>query len=331
MPKLRRLLSVAALAFFACASPLTARADTGIVPLAPHPGEHVQTSRPDIVAQLPKGDARTLVAGKVTLLLDGYDRSDAVIAADGRVRYTPVAPLASGEHAVEIDVTDASGGRLSYQWTFTVDGAGSTDSSNSNATTYAPSSAPSYDASYATQYATPGFPSFYTLNQAPFYWGDGIRFLFVGAPGGFGFVTFGGIPGFFNLIPFGFNTYYVLVPVPIGFAAPSPFIACHFFPPVGTPVVVPYPHRVVIIGRRNPPTRSLLNSQVIARFAHVAAARFSPTMRRRPVEAGPLPVRFRLRIVPPGPRTLIAPRMLTPLPGPRAPSMTLSHRPLQTR
>lgn len=327
MPKHRLLLSVAALAFLACAAPLAARADTGIVPLAPHPGEHVQTSSPDIVAQLPQDSAGTLARGKVTLLLDGYDRSDAAIAADGRVRYTPGAPLASGEHAVEIDVTDAAGGRLSYQWTFTVDGSGSTDSTNSDAPTYAPS----YDPSYATPYTTPGFPSLYTLNQAPFYWGDGIRFVFVGVPGGFGFVTFAGIPGFFNLIPLGFNTYYVLVPVPIGFAAPSPFIACHFFPPAGTPVVVPYPHRVVIIGRRKPPTRSLLSSELVARVANVGAARLSPPMRRRPVGVGTLPIRFRPRILPSGPRMVMAPRILAPLPGARAPSMTFSHRSLRTR
>jgi hypothetical protein len=322
MPKLRLLLSAWALALLACALPGVARADAGIVPLAPRPHERVQTATPAIIAALPTDTGRVLGRGDVTLFLDGRDRSDAISLEDGRVRYVPDAPLASGEHAVEVDVTDASGGRLSYRWTFTVTGANATESYDSGVTPMQAlpgdiSSEPS--PSYAAPYATSGFSSFYAMNPAPFYWGEGIRFVFVGVPGGYGFVTFGGIPGFFNLIPFGFNTYYVLVPVPIGFAVPNPFIACHFFPPSGTPVVVPYPRHLAIVGRRKPQSPPPLRSIASMRLVDVPPTHHS------------LPPAYLRRPVLPAPRMRSVPRIAPPVPGPRFSVIRWVMRPNATR
>jgi hypothetical protein len=310
MKKVSLLVAGAALAFLVCASSPAARADTGIAPLDPRPGAHVQTSTPEIVAQLPANGSRAYGRGDVTVVLDGRDVSDAAVVADGRVRYVPAAPLASGEHAVEIDVADTSGGRSTYQWTFSVDGTSPAETESSAGGVLPLRAAPTADASgaYASSgdWSGQGFSSFYALNPAPFYAGDGVRFVFVGVPGGFGFVTFAGIPGFFNLIPLGFDTYYVLVPIPVGFGGSNPFVACHFFPPVGAPVVVPYPHHLVIVGHRKPWARSPLRSTLALRFADRTAAARGPSLFPRPSASLPSIVHRTSPL-----------RMLLPLPAPR--------------
>jgi hypothetical protein len=203
-------------------------------------------------------------------------RRDGLTISGNRVSYKPPKALAGGVHAVQVDVDDAGGSRLSYQWSFTVNGPAAATQSvdqkpaqatagDASGTSAAPPQEPASDGSDIPSYpplnaalgdsGPPfGYPNFgiYPLAQPPYYWGQNVPFVFNGIGGGNGFVTFGGIPGFFNLMPLGVNTYYVVVPIPVGFSGVNPPVVCHFFTPNGAPATVPYHRQVAIIGHRQP-------------------------------------------------------------------------------
>ena len=255
--------------------PTVASAASGIVALSPQPKERITTATPAIAAQI---EGVAALDGAVHVTVDGRDVSDAVTIAGDRVTYKPSKPLGAGLHAVQIDVDDGSGSRLMYQWSFTVEGdaTNSTDAAARSAQpaapgddsqSAAPNLAPAYDAADIPSYpplnaalgdsGPPfGYPNFgfYPVTGSQFYWGQNVPFVFNGAPGGNGFVTFGGIPGFFNLVPGGYNTYYVTVPIPVGYRPTNPPIVCHFFAPNGSPVVVPLRRSIAIVARRAPQT-----------------------------------------------------------------------------
>lgn len=246
--------------------PLAAPAsDGGIVALAPRPNEYLSQS-PKVVSVSVAGKS-TLARSAVRLVLDGRDVSDAISTNGNLVEYKPAQPLSVGEHAVEVAVTDAAGGKLSYSWTFTVEGApaqAAQRSPASSAADAAPAASPSAaadadDASASSSAASAPqtilgqqnfYGGFYPIGAAPYYWGDNAQFEFNGIPGGYGFLTFSGIPGVFDLLPLGLNTFYAIVPIPIGFVFGPPFVTCHFFTPGGHQTVVVLPSFPVIHHRR---------------------------------------------------------------------------------
>ena len=265
-------IAVAALAL-AAVRPCGASAGAGsIVPVSPHPAERVSSTKPAIVVQVTGVGA---LDGVVHLTVDGRDVSDGLSISGDRVTYKPPSALTSGLHGVQVDVDDAGGSRLSYQWSFTVDGPATTQSTDqraaepagdaASAPAAAPPLQPASDGSDIPSYpplnaalgdsGPPfGYPNFglYALTPPPYYWGQNVPFVFNGIGGGNGFVTFGGIPGFFNLQPLGVNTYYVVVPIPVGFSGANPPVVCHFFTPTGSPAIVQYHRQVAIVGRRQP-------------------------------------------------------------------------------
>jgi hypothetical protein len=263
-----------AAAFAMLVLPGGARAsEGGIVALTPRPNEHVAQS-PKLIAM--RVAARTSLGESaiVHLIIDGRDVSDAITTTGNIVDYKPKQALAAGEHAIEVSVTDTAGGRLSYTWTFTVDGASSSNASvsrapaqaaqdapappdggSASAETLPPSGTDGSDASAmpATQeiYGQQNFyGGFYPIGASPYYWGDNAAFEFIGVPGGYGFLTFSGIPGVFDLFPLGLNSFYAIVPIPIGFLFGSPFVTCHFFAPNGAPTVVVLPTFTIVRHRR---------------------------------------------------------------------------------
>ena len=286
-------IAAAALAL-AMGSPCGASAGGSIVPVSPHPSESVSTTAPTIAVQV---NGVAALDGAVHFTVDGRDVSDGLTISGNRVSYKPGKPLAGGLHAVQVDVDDAGGSRLSYQWSFTVDGPAATQSveqkpaeaaGDSNGPSAAPPLQPASDGSDIPSYpplnaalgdsGPPfGYPNFgiYPLAQPPYYWGQNVPFVFNGVGGGNGFVTFGGIPGFFNLMPLGVNTYYVVVPIPVGFSNVNPPVVCHFFTPNGTPATVPYHRQVAIIGHRQPAVVRVARTGSVAR----SPATRSPAMR----------------------------------------------------
>jgi len=266
--KVATLVTLAPLLF-----PLAARSADGLVALTPKPNEHIAQS-PKVVTVEVAG--RTSVErSAVHLVVDGRDVSDAISTTHNLVQYKPSQPLSAGEHAVEIAVSDAAGGRLSYTFTFTVEGGGETQSalrssSSSAGAGAAPQASPAAgddsgasaappDDSSAYEGATPQtingqqnfYGGFYPIGGGPYYWGDNAQFEFLGLPGGFGFVTFSGIPGVFDLLPLGLNSFYAIVPIPIGFIfGPLPIVTCHFFTPSGGTAIVTLPSFPVVHHRR---------------------------------------------------------------------------------
>jgi hypothetical protein len=265
---------VAAVSF----APAQASVDAGIVPLTPHPNEHVAQPPAAIVVQVPSPAHGALDKKAIRFVIDGRDVSDAIAVSGTHVQYAPSPPLSSGEHAVEVAVTDAAGGKLSYAFTFTVDVASAQASGHAAAAATAsdaatdaalPAGADQSAASTAGSAAalaapmsglqddgSQSFGTFYPLAPGPYYWGQDANFYFAGVPSGWGFLTFSGVPGVFDLIPLGLGTYYATVPIPVGYVFWPPFIACHFFGPGGTPYVFPYPAPLHIVAHRAP-TRDL--------------------------------------------------------------------------
>ncbi len=288
-------IAVAALALTAV-RPCGASAGGSIVPVSPHPSERVSTTTPAIVVQV---NGVGTLDGAVHFTIDGRDVSDGLTISGNHVSYKPAHALAGGLHAVQVDVDDAGGSRLSYQWSFTVDGPVATQSTDQKAAPAAgdagasgPSAAPplqpASDGSDIPSYpplnaalgdsGPPfGYPNFglYALTPPPYYWGQNVPFVFNGIGGGNGFVTFGGAPGLLNLMPLGVNTYYVVVPIPVGFQNSNPPVVCHFFTPNGTPATVPYHRQVAIIGHRQPAVVRVARTGSVSR----SLATRSPTTR----------------------------------------------------
>jgi hypothetical protein len=111
---------------------------------------------------------------------------------------------------------------------------------------------------------------------SPYYWGDSIPFLYSGQPGGFGYLTFGGIPGVFDLFPFAPGTYYAFVPVPYGYNFYNPPVIVHYFNPHHKPVIIHLRRPLQIIHKRDPaPEARHLALERIFKFSPHATARLS--------------------------------------------------------
>jgi hypothetical protein len=258
----------APVAIVAFAAPPPASADAGIVALTPKPNEHV--AAPPKSIQMRVTSRSSLDKSAVRVVVDGRDVSDAIAVAGNVVTYQPAATLSSGDHAVEVAVTDTAGGRLSYSWTFTVDhGAAQPVQAQAPAAGSAGGAVPAAPPDDAAQPSDGNAPDagaglvpqnvygqqnfyggFYPIGGSPYYWGDNAQFEFEGIPGGYGFLTFAGIPGVFDLLPLGFNTFYATVPIPIGFIITNPYVTCHFFTPGGSGAVVKLPSFPIVRHRR---------------------------------------------------------------------------------
>ncbi|MBV9102403.1 MAG: hypothetical protein JO060_02370 [Candidatus Eremiobacteraeota bacterium] len=302
VPFSRASIATAAFALTAaCTLRSSPASASGIIALSPHPNEHLATSPPVIAAQLPPTPYASIGRYGLRVVVDGRDVSDALRVAGIRVEYRPSSPLSPGEHAVEITAPDAAGGRLTYSWTFTIDAAKTkaATAAASGVPTQAvpPDVAPSDGAAGSNDGSPPDEsgaaavpPATYQQNNyvfspigaGPYYWGDRAAFEFSGIPGGYGFVTFGGIPGVFDLLPLGFNTFYVIVPIPIGFIITSPIVTCHFFAPNGSPTISTLPSFPIVRHRRTVATQPLHVEPVAhsVAFAGHASMRRSATTRR---------------------------------------------------
>lgn len=64
-------------------------------------------------------DASGIDPATLRVGLDGVERSDATLAADGVVAL-PASALAAGRHAVRVVVADRAGNRADVAWAFTV-------------------------------------------------------------------------------------------------------------------------------------------------------------------------------------------------------------------
>jgi hypothetical protein len=304
-------ISVTLLACTAWLGPSAVRAsEGGIVALTPRPSEHVSASPKVLTVRVTGRSA--LERSAVRLVVDGRDVSDAISTAGNVVQYKPPQPLASGEHAVEVAVTDTAGGRLSYSWTFTIDGAAAQTAQRSavkssaddaaapdpatntgdGGDAAAPPPAPGYGAPGSQEvYGQQNFyGGFYPMGGGPYYWGDNAQFGFAGVQGGYGFVTFAGIPGVFDLLPLGLNTFYAIVPIPIGFIFGSnPFITCHFFTPGGAPTVVVVPSFPIVRHRRVPAAEPTVHTPVVGRapmsLPQVGTRRTNPVSTQRGMPA----------------------------------------------
>ena len=286
---------------FACAQ-------DGIVALSPHPSERLSQSPALIAVNVPGAAHGTLNKGAVRLVVDGHDVSDLISIAGTRIDYKPSPALVPGEHAIEVSVVDAGGGKLSYSWTFTI--AGAAQNATAAASVRAGVSTPSdslgagagagilnggadfgtadsgdqgYDQSQAPQqiYAQQnyyagysGYGGFSPVGYGPYYWGDNAMYTFSGIPGGYGFLTFSGIPGVFDLVPYGLNMFYAIVPIPIGYVFGSPSVTCHFFPPYGSGSTVVSMPSFPITRNRRPP----VHTPVVGRVTSFPISRNGTTL-----------------------------------------------------
>jgi hypothetical protein len=190
-------------------------ADYRIVPTIPLQGDHVRTARPTIAFQIHSGDATASVPqSAVRLFVDDVEETSQLAVEGADLAYVPTQPLAFGDHEVRVSVDDGSGGAVGYSWNFTID-----------ADDLPPQSAvaPLENAPYGTLAPLAG----------EYGYGDDAGFLFSGVPGGSGYLTFAGFPGFYPLVPFYGNFYYAAFPVPWGYYSNAPGVVAHFYGPGG--------------------------------------------------------------------------------------------------
>jgi hypothetical protein len=284
-------------------------AQDGIVALTPHPNERLSASPALISVNVAGATHGRLDKGAVRLVVDGREVSDTITISGTRVDYKPSPALVPGEHAVEISVVDSGGGKLSYSWTFTIAGAAQNATAATTmrgAATTTPSdslgagagagivnggadfgSADSGDQGYdqsqppQTIYAQQnyyagysGYGGFSPVGYGPYYWGDNAMYSFSGISGGYGFLTFSGIPGVFDLVPYGLNMFYAIVPIPIGYVFGSPSVTCHFFPPYGGGSTVVSMPSFPITRNRRPP----VHTPVVGRVTSFPISRGGTTL-----------------------------------------------------
>jgi hypothetical protein len=134
--------------------------------------------------------------------------------------------------------------------------------------------------------------------------------MFYGPSGGYGYMTYGGIPGVFDLLPYGPGTYYGFVPIPVGYVYPNPPIVCHFWPRHRKPIVVRLQRPPHVVHLRDPAPRA--RRVAIERELHLAPPMVPSQMRSI------LPAAPRVFFVP---RSIAAPRPggVVPAPPMRAP------------
>lgn len=87
--------------------------------LIPENNSIVNSSTPTIKCNL--SDNITIDKETIKLIVDGTDVLHAYYPPEGRVSYTPVAPLTNGKHTVKIIAKDSFGNKLEESWSFIVD------------------------------------------------------------------------------------------------------------------------------------------------------------------------------------------------------------------
>jgi len=227
-----------------------------IVPVDPVPGAHVSSQRPTIEFEIHTADNASVNRRQVHVTVDGSDADRDVQIAGARLEIVPRDNLNLGAHQVDVSVEDATGERATDHWTFTVDASDAAvptvrddTSANDNASTYengyglnGDAGGYGYNGSYGYGYDGgygyngafglpygyyPGSGAFFPVGYGPYYYGEPLRFIYTGFGLG-GFVTIGGFPGTYPLIPFAPNYYFVTVPVPSYYNGGNPIAVCHF-------------------------------------------------------------------------------------------------------
>ncbi|MBC5801286.1 MAG: hypothetical protein GIX03_12365 [Candidatus Eremiobacteraeota bacterium] len=253
-----------------------------IVPIDPVPGAHVSSQRPAIEFEIHTADNASVNRRQVHVTLDGADVERDLQIAGSRLEIVPRDSLALGAHQVDVSVEDAAGERATDHWAFTIDASDaavptvSDDTSvNDGASTYDDgygsngsygnggygyNSAYGYGYGYGGSYGYngafglpygyyPGSGAFFPVGYGPYYYGEPLRFIYTGFGLG-GFVTVGGFPGTYPLVPFAPNYYFVTVPVPSYYTGGNPIAVCHFphhrrYLLDSKPVAIEHAHRPV--------------------------------------------------------------------------------------
>ncbi len=220
-----------------------------IVPIAPVPGGHVSAQRPTIEFEIHTGGNAGVTRDQVHVTLDGDDASRDLQIVGSRLEIVPHDRLALGAHQVDVSVEDRSGERAVDHWTFTADAQDAAvptvqdDTSPNDSSGYGNGSDGAYAGGslyggsgyngygyggYGSPYGYyPGSGFFFPANYGPYYVGEPLVFIYNGFGLG-GFVTIGGFPGSYPLVPFAPNYYFVTVPVPSSYNGGTPIAACHF-------------------------------------------------------------------------------------------------------
>jgi len=336
-----RLWATAALGVGLAAVPSGAvwAAGLRIVPVDPVPGAHVSSQRPTIEFEIHTADNASVNRRQVKVTLDGDDASRDLQIAGSRLEIIPHGQLSLGAHQIDVSIEDTTGERATDHWTFTVDssdaavptvrddtsasdnGSSYDNGYNSNADSgygggYGPGGGYGYNGGYGyggygyngafgLPYGYyPGSGAFFPVGYGPYYYGEPLRFIYSGLGLG-GFVTIGGFPGSYPLVPFAPNYYFVTVPVPSNYNGGTPIATCHFpnhrrYLLSTKPVTVEHAHRPA--GSRSPawmsphwrPTLSTLATlpgtpSAVRAFAERAAMGGLPS---RSASSGPVIVRY---------------------------------------
>lgn len=239
--------------FITAASGAAWAAGLRIVPVDPVPGAHVSSQRPTIEFEIHTADNASVNRRQVHVTVDGNDADRDVQIAGARLEIVPRDNLNLGAHQVDVSVEDATGERATDHWTFTVDASDAAvptvrddTSGNDNASTYdngygsngdygdaggygyGYSGGYGYNGAFGLPYGYyPGSGAFFPVGYGPYYYGEPLRFIYTGFGLG-GFVTIGGFPGTYPLVPFAPNYYFVTVPVPSNYNGGNPIAVCHF-------------------------------------------------------------------------------------------------------
>lgn len=182
-----------------------------VTPKFPQSGAQVLDSYPAISAIIATQGGADIDPGAIHLLIDGNDVSANASVIGNQIVYTPRTPLSNGQHNVQVDGVDRSGVPFSGQWSFT--------------SNYSPPNMTSSGGISAGSFG--GLQSVY-IDRAV---GASDRYFDVvayGPPGGYGNVTIDGVPGIYNLVPYGANRYVAQVTLPFGIDQPFARANVHF-------------------------------------------------------------------------------------------------------
>lgn len=231
--------------FLATACSVAAAQALRIVPIDPVPGGHVSAQRPAIEFEIHTADDASVTRNEVHVTLDGVDASRDLQIAGSRLEIVPHDRLSLGAHQVDVSVQDTSGERAVDHWTFTIDSGDAAvptvrdDTSASNVGSDYSDGYSGYDyggygggvsgypGAYGSPYGYyPGAGAFFPVGYGPYYIGEPLNFIYTGFQLG-GFVTIGGFPGQYPLVPFAPYYYFVTVPVPANYNGGLPVAVCH--------------------------------------------------------------------------------------------------------
>ncbi len=221
-----------------------------IVPVDPVPGAHISSQRPTIEFEIHTADNASVNRRQVKVTLDGDDASRDLQIAGSRLEIIPHGQLSLGAHQIDVSIEDTTGERATDHWTFTIDssdaavptvrddtsasdnGSSYDNGYSSNADSgysggYGPGGGYGYNGAFGLPYGYyPGSGAFFPVGYGPYYYGEPLRFIYSGLGLG-GFVTIGGFPGSYPLVPFAPNYYFVTVPVPTNYNGGTPVAVCH--------------------------------------------------------------------------------------------------------